>query len=38
MKKKEREKVLNALKAKFPERYKELVKQYRKGLQPQDDR
>ena len=33
MKDKEREKVLNALKANFPERYKELVKQYRKSLQ-----
>ncbi len=38
MKEKEREKVLNALKAKFPERYKELVKQYRKSLQPDSSR
>ena len=33
MPEKDREKVLNALKAKFPERYKELVKQYYKDLQ-----
>ena len=38
MRKKDREKVLNALKAKFPERYKELVTQYRKSLQADADK
>jgi hypothetical protein len=35
LKEAERAKVLSALKAKFPDRYKQLVKQYHKSLQKQ---
>jgi TolA-binding protein len=34
---KEREKIMNALKEKFPERYRELIEQYYKGLQKNED-
>ena len=33
VRKREREKVLNVLKAKFPDRYRELLEQYYKSLQ-----
>lgn len=34
---KEREKIMNALKEKFPERYRELIEQYYKGLNKNDE-